>query len=84
MTESEPMVTISILAFGQLSERLGGREHTRQVPTESTVRTLLKSLDLTEWITFGLTVAINGERCSVDTRLNANDEVALLPPVSGG
>jgi len=84
MTESNSAVSISILAFGQLSERLGGREHTHQLPAGSTVRMLLEHLDLDEWITFGLTVAINGERCGVDQKLNANDEVALLPPVSGG
>jgi|TARA_Y200000002_G_C22627131_1_gene640803 molybdopterin converting factor small subunit len=41
-------------------------------------------LDLTEWIEFGLSVAINGDRCSVDAVLEDGVEVALLPPVSGG
>jgi molybdopterin converting factor small subunit len=41
-------------------------------------------LGLEEWISFGLSVALNGERCSIDTTLSEDDEVALLPPVSGG
>ena len=41
-------------------------------------------LDLAEWIDFGLSVAVDGDRCSIDAVLEDGVEVALLPPVSGG
>lgn len=31
-----------------------------------------------------LLVAVNQEMCSLDTPVNANDEVAFFPPVTGG
>ncbi|MEC7989313.1 MAG: MoaD/ThiS family protein, partial [Candidatus Thermoplasmatota archaeon] len=49
-----------------------------------TVRELVLDLGLEEWIAFGLSVALNGERCSMDTPLCEGGEIALLPPVSGG
>ena len=84
MTGPPSMVTVSVLAFGPLSEKLGGREHSCVVPLGSTVRELLKHLELDEWLAIGLTIAINGDRCKVETVLSAGDEIALLPPVSGG
>jgi len=41
-------------------------------------------MDLVEWISFGLSVAIDGNRCAVDTVVLDGAELALLPPVSGG
>ena len=84
MTDSTQHIVVTVLAFGQLSERLGGREHTYELPDTTTVRELIDRVELSEWISFGLTVAINGERCDVNTALSDGDEVALLPPVSGG
>jgi molybdopterin converting factor small subunit len=84
MTGSTQHITVSLLAFGPLSERLGGREHTYELRGTTTVRELIEQVGLSEWISFGLTVAINGERCDVNTVLSNGCEVALLPPVSGG
>ena len=77
-------LAVSVLAFGPLAERLGGRVHTCRVPGGSDVRQLVVGLELEEWISFGLSVAVNGQRCGMDTTLSQGDEVALLPPVSGG
>ncbi|MGB1765852.1 MAG: MoaD/ThiS family protein [Poseidonia sp.] len=55
-----------------------------EVASGSTISELIGQLDLTEWISFGLSVAVNGERCSVDTVIDGPSEIALLPPVSGG
>jgi len=41
-------------------------------------------MGLTEWISFGLSVAMNGHRCDVNTVIEDGAEIALLPPVSGG
>ncbi|MDA8530027.1 MoaD/ThiS family protein [Candidatus Poseidonia alphae] len=84
MTGSTQHIMVNVLAFGPLSERLGGREHAYELPDGTTVRELIDQVELSEWISFGLAVAINGERCDVDTTLSNGDEVALLPPVSGG
>lgn len=84
MTGSTEHITVSVLAFGPLAERLGGREHTYELLENTSVEGLIEHVGLYEWISFGLTVAINGERCDVNTVLSDGDEVALLPPVSGG
>ena len=75
---------MSVLAFSPLAERLGGREHTYELLENTSVKGLIEHVGLYEWISFGLTVAINGERCDVSTVLTNGCEVALLPPVSGG
>lgn len=77
-------IRVAVLAFGQIAERLGGREHQHEATTATTVEAMVKALGLEEWIQFGLSVAMNGERCSMDTLLRDGCEVALLPPVSGG
>ena len=88
--EGNPMVAepesinVAIVAFGPVAERLGGRSHRDEMPRGSTIHDLVMKLGLEEWISFGLSVALNGERCSIDTTLSEDDEVALLPPVSGG
>ena len=75
---------ISVLAFGPLAETLGGREHSIELPYGSAVRFLIEEMGLEEWITHGMAIAVNGSRVEEDHPLSENDEVALLPPVSGG
>jgi len=77
-------ITVNVLAFGPLAERLGGRAHTFTLRAGSSVRDVVMELDLETWIAFGLSVAVNGQRCTLDTLVESGDEVALLPPVSGG
>lgn len=76
--------TITLLAFGPLGERLGGRSHTIHLTPPLTIRELVIQQGLEEWIDFGLSVALNGTRCSLDEALVDGCEIALLPPVSGG
>jgi molybdopterin converting factor small subunit len=84
MAPDDGTVKIAVMAFGPLAERLGGRRHELTVSLNSTIRDLVVDLGLTEWISFGLSVAMNGNRCSMDTIVEDGAEVALLPPVSGG
>jgi len=84
MGDSDGVVTVTVLAFGQLAEHLGGRTHERSLEPGTSIRTLVIELGLQQWIDFGLSVAINGQRCTLDAALGSGDEVALLPPVSGG
>jgi len=84
MAKDDNTVRIRIIAFGPIAERLGGREHELHVPSGSTVREVVELMNLGEWISFGLSVAIDGNRCAVDTVVLDGAELALLPPVSGG
>jgi molybdopterin converting factor small subunit len=84
MASEEHGMTVAVIAFGQVGEQLGGRHHERTVQPGLTVRDLVVELGLEEWITFGLSVALNGDRCGMDTPLVEGAEIALLPPVSGG
>ncbi|MDP6199784.1 MAG: MoaD/ThiS family protein [Candidatus Poseidonia sp.] len=84
MATEAPKVQVAVLAFGQVAERLGGRRHQIEVDRGITIEALVKTLGLDEWIAFGLSVALDGERCHMDTALDEECEVALLPPVSGG
>ena len=84
MASDDAPLQMVVMAFGPLPERLGGRRHAISAPQGSTIRDVVVSLELTEWIAFGLSVAMNGDRCDVDTLVEDGAEVALLPPVSGG
>jgi len=48
------------------------------------IEDIVHALDMQHWIGQGLAVALNGERCPLDIHPQQGDEVALLPPVSGG
>jgi molybdopterin converting factor small subunit len=76
--------TVRVLAFGQVGEQLGGRHHEHKVEDGTTIRDFVMTLGLESWIQFGLSVAVNGSRCDLDTPLSSDVELALLPPVSGG
>ncbi len=84
MGSGEAAIVITLLAFGPLSERLGGRSHTMHLTSPMTIRDLVIQQGLEEWIDFGLSVALNGTRCTLDEALIDGCEIALLPPVSGG
>lgn len=77
-------LTVQVLAFGPLASNLGGRSSNQRMPIGSTVNDLVSQLDLVAWLDMGLSVAVNGTRCSPERTLVDGDEVALLPPVSGG
>jgi len=77
-------VLVKVLAFGPLAEELGGREHQITLPSGSAIRFLVEEMGLDHWLGQGLALAVNGNRVEEDFPLSENDEVALLPPVSGG
>ena len=81
------MDDVKVLLFGAAADRAGTRE--TQVPAgEITLEEL--------WLLLAerhpglspmrdtLAFAVNGEYARGDTRLSPGDEVAVLPPVSGG
>jgi MoaE-MoaD fusion protein len=75
---------VNVLTFGPLAEKLGGREHKIEIPPNSSVRFLLEELGLDEWLGNGLSVSINGNIVGEDEPISEGEEIALLPPVSGG
>ena len=73
-----------VLAFGPIAEEMGGREHQVDILPNSSVRFVLEELGLEMWLSQGLMVSINGNKVSEDEPVSDGDEIALLPPVSGG
>lgn len=79
---------IRVLAFATAAEALGGREHEVTLDEGATVEQLLTSLEANavglEALRSRIAVAVNSELAGPETVLAEGDEVALLPPVSGG
>jgi molybdopterin converting factor small subunit len=73
---------VKVIAFGPLAEQIEGREHNIEVPPSSSVH--LEEIGIDMWLSQGLMVSINGQQVGEDEPLAEGDEVALLPPVSGG
>lgn len=80
-------MTLQIMAFGIAREIVGVRVLVFEVPAALTVGELKKQL-LERYPAFGnlssLFVAVNAEYGADDTPLAEPDEIALIPPVSGG
>jgi MoaE-MoaD fusion protein len=76
-------VEVTVRLFAMLRERAGAGSVTLELPEGARVRDALDSLaGLAEGIP--LVMAVNREYASEDDVLGAGDELALIPPVSGG
>lgn len=79
---------VRVLFFGMLTDLTGRRAETVEVPFRSTLGELLahctEKFPRLSAFSDSLALSINQEYASKATVLNENDEVALLPPVSGG
>lgn len=81
-------MTVSVLAFAHLKTVQGAETMSVSLPEGATVRDLICHLQdthpaLTQWMK-STRVAVNCEYVELDTILRDGDEVALIPPVSGG
>ena len=81
-------MTVRVRFFASLRERLGRSEAEWTVPPGATVDDLWRSLcggfpQLAELST-SIAFAVNHEYVDRTQPLASNDEVALIPPVSGG
>lgn len=79
---------VTILLFARLRELAGSSEMRQELPPESTVRTAWEATvgrfpSLAEHER-SLSASVNADYASFNTRLQDGDEVAFLPPVSGG
>ena len=79
-----PVMQVNVLAFGPLAEILGGRSHEVTIPPNSSIRYLIEELGLEDWLNNSLSISVNDNIVSEDHPLTDGDEIALLPPVSGG
>ena len=79
---------IRVLFFGMLKDLANRSSDTLELPEHSTLSDVLGHYEefipgLRE-LAGSIAISVNQEYASPDYPLNANDEVALLPPVSGG
>ncbi|MDE1177611.1 MAG: MoaD/ThiS family protein [Edaphobacter sp.] len=79
---------VTVLFFGVLKEEFGGESEEMELPEGSTVGDLLQRYAARAAsrpkLLQSLAVAVNREYAGVADILQQGDEVALLPPVSGG
>lgn len=79
---------VTVLYFGIVRERLGLSQESVQVESGTTVAVLMSRLsllhpDLAEGVA-SVRVAVNRDYVDSTRVLSDNDEVAVIPPVSGG
>ena len=80
-------MTVRVRFFASLRERLRAPEATCELPPGATVDDLLRALhvDFPDLAGSGrLAIAVNAEYVGSRHTLSDGDEVALIPPVSGG
>lgn len=81
-------MALSVLYFGIVRERIGVRRESIELPDPPTVDGLLRGLgerfhDVEAWAGV-IRVAVNQEYVDQQAPLCDGDEVAIIPPVSGG
>lgn len=79
---------VKVLFFGRLRDLVGSAEEQVELPAGASVADLSAHFRqlVPRWSEFqtSLAVAVNQEYAEAEARLKAGDEVAFLPPVSGG
>lgn len=77
---------VRVLFFGVLRDRFGCGEEPLDVGEQATVADVLNVYKerLPGFMWGAIAVAVNQAYARSETRLTAGDEIALLPPVSGG
>lgn len=78
---------LNIMLFGIARDIIGGSSLTLEMEEKATVDTLMQHLQKTypdfERLA-SLMIAVNSDYAKRDQVLQENDEIALIPPVSGG
>jgi molybdopterin converting factor subunit 1 len=88
MEQAAPAIRVSVLFFGRLKEIVGNPEHTLEIVEGSSLEELFSRCaarypELTRYRS-SLVATRNREFSPWETPLHAGDEIAFLPPVSGG
>ncbi len=79
---------VTVRLFARLRDLAGSGELVREVETPATIETIWRSLvdempDLRQYERT-MSVAVNAEYAKMSAKVADGDEVAFLPPVSGG
>ena len=79
---------VTVRLFARLRDLTGTGELIREIPDTATVRDLWDAL-VAEWPALReyertISVAVNADYSRMTARVQDGDEVAFLPPVSGG
>jgi molybdopterin converting factor subunit 1 len=79
---------VTVRLFARLRDIAGTAEFSREVSSGATIGELWGQL-ASEWPEFGryeqsISSAVNADYAKMDRKLRPGDEVAFLPPVSGG
>ncbi len=78
-------MTVSLLYFGILKDMTGKAGGRLEMPVGATVADVLAAVRTPGALIWGtVAVAVNREYAGLGTVLQEGDEVAFLPPVSGG
>ena len=79
---------VTVRLFARLREIVGANELTRKIPIDSTVIVVWNDLarEFPDLMAYQnpISTAVNTEYARMDTALMEGDEIAFLPPVSGG
>lgn len=80
-------MTVRVLFFASLRERTGHKTMELEVAAGTTAAALLEQLrrDIPGMADSGrISLAVNEEYCEPEQEIRDGDEIALIPPVSGG
>jgi len=81
-------VRVTVKLFARLRDIAGTSDLVRQVPPGTTIRALWRDLaaEFTDFTAYerSISAAVNADYARMDDPLSDGDEVAFLPPVSGG
>jgi len=79
---------VRVLFFGMLKDFVGKSSDLLDMPEGSLVRDVLEHyaarMPRLRELASSIAMAVNQQYAGVETKLKSDDEVALLPPVSGG
>ena len=79
---------VTVRLFARLKDLAGAGELTRDVPAPATVESMWGALvsDIPAMRDYerAMSVAVNAEYARMHARVREGDEVAFMPPVSGG
>jgi molybdopterin converting factor subunit 1 len=82
------LISITILYFARVKDITGVKKETMELPLNTSIKKLLAKISLSypdiESILNVVKISVNYKIIDMNTILKDGDEVALLPPVSGG
>ncbi len=88
MTQVPRTVAVKVLFFGRLRELIGVAEEAPEFPEGATLAQVFERyaerFPKLAGFRGSMVVSRNQEFAAWDTRVSASDEIAFLPPVSGG